>query len=33
MSFINPPTFSMSTPNKIGDEIKVSGKNTLIKIL
>jgi hypothetical protein len=32
MSSLILPSFSIDTPNKIGDEIKVSGKNTLIKI-
>ncbi len=28
--FINPPTFSNETPNKIGNGIEVLGKNTLM---
>ncbi len=31
MSLLNPPSFSQDTPNKIGNGIKVSGKNTLIR--
>jgi hypothetical protein len=30
-AFIDPPSFSKETPNKVGNEIEVSGENTLIK--